>query len=291
MLLVMRSYSPLLRRRAWIDLIAAVSTGLLLFALVVPLGAQDAPDTPDTEQVKETAREGADEAKKKLTEAIKKETGIDLENVTIHDVIDQVPAVVAIAVAAICFIPLLWGWKLSRLVYTLLFAIGLGFGAFVMVGSAQPDQIWLAAIAGAVGAGLGGAFGWYSIKIGTAVAGATLLALIFGVIGMITGLPVVGVVLALIGGLIGLILGWKAAHYLEAISTAISSAVLMGAFTGIAAMDASPTLAIAGGFAIFVAASILGCIYQIKSVHKAETTKTVSAGEMKQRVEKSKKKK
>jgi hypothetical protein len=248
-------------------------------------GIADIADSPEAKELKQDLKD--------ISKAIKDKTNIDLENQSLPEILEQIPSIIPLIIAIICIIPLLWGWKIVRLVYTFFFAFLFGSIAYGIVAGARPDQPVVSMIVSMLASGIGGALGWYSIKIGTALVGAIMLGNVMALLGLMVGSDILAVVLAIIGFFIGLILGWKSAYYYQALMTSLYSALIMGVCSLVALYEYGPTLGTIVGLAVFVVASVIGCIFQFKSVTAAESGKigTATTAETKKKVEKAMRKK
>ncbi len=246
-------------------------------------------DTPGTEELEQVKRD--------LNKAIKDKTNIDLENQTPEEILEQVlgqiPRFIPAIIALICIIPLLWGWKIVRYVFTFFFAFFFGSMAFVIVSQARPDQPWVAIIIAIIASSLGSVLGWYSVKFGTALIGALLIGNVMALIGLMFGNEILAMILAVFGLVIGLVLGWKSAHYFQALLTSFVAALIMGICTYVVLYERSPTLGILAAAIVFIVGSLLGCFVQLKSVNESESGMigTATTAETKKKVEKAMKKK
>ena len=198
---------------------------------------------------------------------------VKLDQKSLIDAVQSLPPVLAVFVMVLCLLPLFWGWRIMRVVYSFVCAIMLGSFATALLIEFIPSMAdnTVARIAvGVLGAIVGGGIGWYYSKISGAVVGAIVLGGLFAIPGVLIQHQWLAIGLGGIGVIIGLLIGWSAGYYLEALDTALAASAVIGICTFVLVSAYKTDLAAPVGVGAFLVAAIAGVMVQFKTVVRDE---------------------
>ena len=187
--------------------------------------------------------------------------------VNLLDILLHLPPVCGWVIIAASLIPLLFGWRIMRVMWVVMYGLMLGtLSAASVLEAVGP---WAAGGIGLAAAILGGYAGYYMQKVNAAIIGGILLGLMAAIPGAMIQGELLAAGLGIVGFGIGLVLGWKATYYLDAVETSLTGAMgaTLGAMIAVPNKDDTGMLVLIG-LATFLVSGLGGMVVQFKAIKK-----------------------